>query len=160
MLMSSMWIGFIAALLTVVLLAADWYIWAPRYWDSERYEPDVDHPLITDGKQTLYLPGAAEGQFVATPGSERTDKRGVRSLPGGITPAATVGSPLGIGPRRVILSGRSDHTSAGGPCPAAGCRPVRAWISHTQLRAGTVDGAGRFARERGGGAPDRGRDGG
>jgi hypothetical protein len=64
MLMPSIWVGFIGTLVTSVLLAPDWYIWAPRYRISDRYDPDFDRRLITGGDHNLSPQYAAESALV------------------------------------------------------------------------------------------------
>jgi len=48
----SMCVGFTGVLVTAILLAADWYIWDPRYWISHRCVPK--RGPVPGGRQQEY----------------------------------------------------------------------------------------------------------
>jgi hypothetical protein len=65
MLIQSMWL--LGSALTAIALAADWYIWDPRYRRiSGAWEPRPGHRTRTNGKDLIYAPSASGREVVAT----------------------------------------------------------------------------------------------
>jgi len=52
---------------TAMLLAADWYVWEPRYRKSSRsQEPRPGHRIFAGGKDLVYAQSASGREVVAT----------------------------------------------------------------------------------------------
>ena len=65
MLMSSMSVEVVAIVLTAILLAADWYIWDPRYRISRPCGTDLANRLVTQRKDKIHSRSAAAGALIA-----------------------------------------------------------------------------------------------
>jgi len=57
MLMLSIWLGLVV--LATILMAADWYLWGPRYQATEEYRPDPAANQVRQGRYPMRLPNAA-----------------------------------------------------------------------------------------------------
>ena len=65
MLILSMWL--LGTAFTAVLLAADWYIWEPRYrMISGSWEPHPGRRILVGGKDLVYAQSASGREVVAT----------------------------------------------------------------------------------------------
>lgn len=65
MLILSMWL--LGTAFTAMLLAADWYIWEPRYNKvSGSQEPRPGHRIFPGGKDLVYAQSASGREVVAT----------------------------------------------------------------------------------------------
>jgi hypothetical protein len=62
----SMWVGLAGIGCTLILLAADWYIWDPRYRISQRYAPRGAGQAVADDKDLIHVPSASGRELVAT----------------------------------------------------------------------------------------------
>jgi hypothetical protein len=65
MLMLSMWL--LGTAFTAALLAADWYIWEPRYRRiPQALDPRPGHRTLADGQDLIYAPSASGREVIAT----------------------------------------------------------------------------------------------
>jgi hypothetical protein len=64
MLTSSMLIGLAGIVLTAALMAADWYVWEPRYRGLSAAAPELSHRA--EGSGSVRPRGIAGGQRVAS----------------------------------------------------------------------------------------------
>ncbi len=65
MLILSMWL--LGTAFTAALLAADWYIWEPRYRRiSGSWDPRPDHRILPGGKDMVDMQSASGREVVAT----------------------------------------------------------------------------------------------
>ena len=65
MLILSMWL--LGTAFTAMLLAADWYIWEPRYRKiSGSHEPRPGHRIFPDRKDLVYAQSASGREVIAT----------------------------------------------------------------------------------------------
>jgi hypothetical protein len=70
MLISSIDVGLAAIVLTAILLAADWYVWEPRYRISHPWGLDLANRPVADGKRQIQPRRAAGGGLVAALASQ------------------------------------------------------------------------------------------
>jgi hypothetical protein len=65
MLMLSMWL--LGTAFTAGLLAADWYIWEPRYRRISRtWDPRPGHRMLAGGSDLVYAQSASGREVIAT----------------------------------------------------------------------------------------------